>query len=237
MSSENKTIRMFEQVLQRIHEYIISHNLVAGDKLMTEREMASFLQVSRSSVREALRILEMFDVIQSKPGEGTLLKTPHLPNILTSMLPFFSFPTERSIELLESRKVIESGIVKLAAERRKEEDIRLMENAVERMFATSDLEAMIQADVDFHISLANAAYNNTLSDILGLISDLVSQNLYTTRMQTHVIAGANAEFARQHQAILQAIVDRDGNRAADEMEKHIEHHIQLLKSLDYIQGE
>ncbi len=120
MTTVQKNHRMFEQVLHQIREYITSCNLVAGDKLMTERELASFLQVSRSSVREALRILEMFDVIHSKPGEGTVLKTPHIPKILTNMLPFFTIPTETSVELLESRKVLEGGIAKLAAKRRKD---------------------------------------------------------------------------------------------------------------------
>lgn len=97
MTTVQKNHRMFEQVLHQIREYITSCNLVAGDKLMTERELASFLQVSRSSVREALRILEMFDVIHSKPGEGTVLKTPHIPKILTNMLPFFTIPTEHPL--------------------------------------------------------------------------------------------------------------------------------------------
>ncbi|GGG22446.1 FadR/GntR family transcriptional regulator [Paenibacillus abyssi] len=230
--SENKQTRIFEQVLEQIHHYITSRNLVPGDKLMTEREMAAFLQVSRSSVREALRILEMFDVIESKPGEGTILKAPHVPTIFTNIMPFFLIPEERSIELLESRKVIETGLVKLAAERRKDEDIRQMQDAVERMFTTDDLQVMIQADVDFHISLAKAAYNHTLSELLGFISDLISNNLYSTRIRTHVIEGVNTEFARQHQAILQAIVKQDSSLAAQEMEEHIEHHIRLVKSLE-----
>lgn len=232
MTTVQKNHRMFEQVLHQIREYITSCNLVAGDKLMTERELASFLQVSRSSVREALRILEMFDVIHSKPGEGTVLKTPHIPKILTNMLPFFTIPTETSVELLESRKVLEGGIAKLAAKRRKDADIRLMQGVMERMVAAADLENMIQADIDFHLFLAKAAYNNTLSDILILVSDLVTPNLYTVRVQTQMISGANAEFTRQHQAILQAIIDKDGRRAAEEMERHIDYTIQLIKSLD-----
>jgi GntR family transcriptional repressor for pyruvate dehydrogenase complex len=233
MIIDNKNHRIFEQVLLQIREYISSCNLVAGDKLMTEREMAAFLKVSRSSVREAMRILEMFDVIHSKPGEGTILKTPHVPKILTNMLPFFNMPTETSVELLESRKVLEGGLAKLAAKRRKDADIRLMENAVERMAKSGDLESMIQAELDFHLFLAKAAYNNTLSDILVVVSDLVTPNLYTVRVQTHKIAGVNAEFVRQHKAILQTIIDKDGNRAAEEMENHIEYNILLMKSLQH----
>ncbi|MFM9279314.1 FadR/GntR family transcriptional regulator [Paenibacillus jiagnxiensis] len=229
----SKNYRIFEQVLLQIREYILTEKLGAGDKLMTEREMANHLNVSRSSVREALRILEFYDVIQSRPGEGTVLKVPHMSKVLANFLPFFTIPTETTVELLESRKVLESGIAKLAAKRRKEADIRLIAGAVEQMKSTDDLEQMIQADLDFHLHLAKAAYNNTLSDILVVVSDLLPQNLYTIRLQTHIIAGVNAEFALQHERVLQAVIDRDGSRAAEEMEKHIEYNISLMRSLQH----
>jgi GntR family transcriptional repressor for pyruvate dehydrogenase complex len=229
--ANNKNFRIFEQVLLQIREYIVSKNLGAGDKLMTEREMASHLNVSRSSVREALRILEFYDVIQSRPGEGTVLKVPHMSKVLANFLPFFTIPTETTVELLESRKVLESGIAKLAAKRRKDDDLRLISSAVERMRSTDDLEQMIQADLDFHLLLAKAAYNNTLSDILVIVSDLLPQNLYTIRLQTHGIEGVNETFASQHEAVLQAVIDRDGSRAAEEMERHIEYNISLMKTI------
>jgi GntR family transcriptional repressor for pyruvate dehydrogenase complex len=232
MAAANKNNRIFEQVLYEIRDHIQSCNLVAGDKLMTEREMASFLQVSRSSVREALRIMEMFDVIQSRPGEGTVLKTPYIPKVLTNMLPFFNIPTETSVELLESRKVLEGGIVKLAAKRRKDKDIQLMQNALDRMGNTNDLQAMIQADVDFHLHLAKAAYNNTLSDILIVVSDLVMPNLYATRLRTHAISGVSTVFVHHHTAILQAVIEKDGDRAYREMENHIDFSIETMKLLD-----
>lgn len=223
--------RMFEQVLERIREYITSGTIAPGDKLMTEREMAKILQVSRSSVREALRILEIFDVIQSKPGEGTILKNPEVPKILTKLLPFITFPTDTTIELLESRKVLEGGIVKLAAKRRKEEDIRNLKDSIERMKNDRYLEKSIRADLDFHLYMAKAAYNNTLSDILIVVSDVVSQNLYTTRIRMHSIKGVNEELASQHEAILQAIIDKDPNRAYEAIEKHLDFSIEMIKSV------
>lgn len=227
----NKNNRMFEQVLERIRDYISSGGFAPGDKLMTEREMASTLHVSRSSVREALRILEMFDVIESKPGEGTILKTPQIPKLLTNVLPFLRIPTEISVELIESRKVLEGGIVKLAAKRRKEKDIQLMETALDKMMNSRDLQVLIQADLDFHLHIAKAAYNNTLTDILVVVSDTVTQNLYATRFLMHSIQGVNEELARQHLAILQAIIDKDAERANREMEKHLDFSIEMMKSL------
>jgi GntR family transcriptional regulator, transcriptional repressor for pyruvate dehydrogenase complex len=228
----NKNSRMFEQVLERIRLYITTSDLVPGDKLLTERDMAQTLQVSRSSVREALRILEVFDVIYSKPGEGTILKRPQIPKLLTNILPFISIPTDTSVELLESRKVLEGGIVKLAAKRRKLKDIKLMQDALDRMVSSPDLEILIQADLDFHLHMAKAAYNNTLSDILIIVSDLVSQNLYATRFRMHSIPGVNEKLNEQYLAILQAIKDKNPQSAYEEMEKHLDFSIEMIKSLN-----
>lgn len=216
----NKNNRMFEQVLERIRNSISSGALAPGDKLMTERELASTLQVSRSSVREALRILEIFDVIQSKPGEGTILKNPEVPKILTKMLPFITTPLDANLELFESRKVLEGGIVKLAAKRRKEKDLNKLEESITRMMNSKDLEEKIHADLDFHLYLAKAAYNNTLSDILIVVSDVVSQNLYAVGFM-HSNDEVNSKLIAQHRQILQAIKEKNPEKASQELENHL----------------
>nr|WP_241746614.1 FadR/GntR family transcriptional regulator [Cytobacillus firmus] len=218
---------MFEQVLDRIQQSISSGLLAPGDKLMTEREFASSLQVSRSSIREALRILEIFDVISSKPGEGTILKKPEVPKILTKVLPFLTYPLDATMELLESRKILEGGIAKLAAKRRKSKDLQNLKNALSRM-ATVDLEERIQADLDFHLYLAKAAYNNTLSDILIVVSDVVSKNLYTTGFQVHSNEEAYQNILEQHHRIYNAIENKNPQQAYLEMENHLEYIVDFI---------
>lgn len=225
----NKNSRMFEQVLDRIQGSITSGALVPGDKLMTEREFSSTLQVSRSSVREALRILEIFDVITSKPGEGTILKKPDIPNILMKMLPFITIPLDAAMELLESRKVLEGGIVKLAAKRRKAKDLDLLRESVLKMESTTDLEERIQADLDFHLYLAKAAYNNTLSDILIVVADVVSKNLYSTGFQLHSNEEINQILLSHHKNILKAVEEKNQNQAYVEMEAHLDFIIDFIK--------
>ncbi|MEH7344333.1 FadR/GntR family transcriptional regulator [Bacillus sp. JJ1532] len=217
----NKNNRMFEQVLDRLKYSITSGDLSPGDKLMTEREMASTLQVSRSSVREALRILEIFDVIQSKPGEGTILKKPDVPKIITKILPFMTISKDANLELFESRRVLEGGIVKLAAKRRKERDLKNLEESISRMMGSKGLEERINADLDFHLYLAKAAYNNTLSDILIVVADVVSQNLYAIGFQIHSNDEVNSKIIEQHQRILNAIKDKSPELASQEMENHL----------------
>jgi GntR family transcriptional repressor for pyruvate dehydrogenase complex len=225
----NKNYRMFEQVINRIHSYIITNQLNPGDKLMTEREMAELLQVSRSSVREALRVLEMFDCIQSKPGEGTILKSPDLSKMITRFLPFFSIPPETAVEFLETRKILEGGIAKLAALRRSEKDLSQMKQSLVLMSATSDLEVQAQADLDFHIHMANAAKNKTLSDLLFVVSDTVRKNLYTNRLRFYSMPEVDQELSKQHMSIYQAIEDQDPDRAQRELENNLDYSIAVLK--------
>jgi GntR family transcriptional regulator, transcriptional repressor for pyruvate dehydrogenase complex len=225
----NKNNRMFEQVLDRIQQSIASGALSPGDKLMTEREFSSVLQVSRSSVREALRILEIFDVITSKPGEGTILKKPDVPKILTKVLPFLTNPLDSTLELLESRKVLEGGIAKLAAKRRKSKDLQSLEASLLKMENSTDLEERIQADLDFHLYLAKSAYNNTLSDILIVVSDVVSKNLYSTGFQLHSNDEINSILLDQHKRIYDAVFNKNPQLAITEMEAHLEFIIDCMK--------
>lgn len=226
----NKNNRMFEQILEKIQQCISSGSLVPGDKLMTEREFSVALQVSRSSVREALRILEIFDVISSKPGEGTILKRPEVPNILTKILPFVTLPLDSTLELLESRKVLEGGIVKLAAKRRKNKDLEKLEESIIKMEKASNLEERIHADLDFHLYLAKSAYNNTLSDILVVVSDVVSKNLYTTGFQLHSKDEQNAILINHHYRIFEAVTNKDPNQAYIEMENHLDFILNIIKN-------
>jgi len=225
----NKNNRMFEQVLDRIQESITSGKLTPGDKLMTERDFASSLQVSRSSVREALRILEIFDVISSKPGEGTILKKPDIPKILTKILPFLTYPLDETMELLESRKVLEGGVAKLAAKRRKSKDLKILKEALDKMQLTENLEDRLQADLDFHLLLAKSAYNNTLSDILIMISDVVSKNLYTTGFHIYSHEQAYQDILEQKNRIYRAVEDKNLLQASIEMENHLEYISEFIK--------
>ncbi|MFC5650517.1 FadR/GntR family transcriptional regulator [Paenibacillus solisilvae] len=227
----NKNYRMFEQIITRIHNYIVTNHLQPGDKLMTEREMAELLQVSRSSVREALRVLEMIDCIQSKPGEGTILKSPDLSKMITRFLPFFSITPVAAVEFLETRRILEGGIAKLAAQRRTRKDLNLMKQSLDLMNTTSELEVQTQADLNFHFYMANAAKNKTLSDFLFVVSDNLRQNLYTNRLRFYSIPGVYKELSEQHMSIYQAIKDQDPERAQRELESKLDYTIDVLKKV------
>jgi GntR family transcriptional repressor for pyruvate dehydrogenase complex len=231
-----KNNRKFEDVLIQIKDEIVLKNMKPGDKLMPEREMSEALQVSRTSVREALRILEFFDVIQSKPGEGTIIRKPNIANLLANFFPFFLLPTTLNIELLEARKVLEGGIAILAAGRRTAQDIEKMQAAV-KGFLSDDLEIQIQSDLDFHQAMSHAANNKTLSDILFVVSDVFAKNLQSNRMHLFKMPGAKEMLYIQHETVIMAIIAGDGVKAKEALEQSLDfaieriNHSELLKTL------
>jgi GntR family transcriptional repressor for pyruvate dehydrogenase complex len=225
-------------VLIQIKDEIVLRNLKPGDKLMPEREMSEALKVSRTSVREALRILEFFDVIQSKPGEGTTIRKPDIAKLLANFYPFFLLPTSisNSIELLETRKVLEGGIAILAAARRTPQDVKKMQEALKGLLS-DDLDVQIQADLDFHQAMSHAAYNKTLSDILFVLSDIFAKNLQSNRLYLFKMPGAKETLYNQHASVVQAIAAGDGEKAKKSLEESLDfsidgiNHSMLHKSL------
>lgn len=227
MKPITKSNRKFEDVLLQIRDEIVLKNLKPGDKLMPEREMSEALQVSRTSVREALRILEFFDIIQSKPGEGTTIRKPNIANLLANFYPFFLMPTTINIELLEARKVLEGGIAVLAASRRTTQDIEKMQEAL-KGFLSDDLDILIQSDLDFHHAMSQAAGNKTLSDILFVVSDVFSKNLQSNRLHLFKIPGAKEMLYIQHESVVQAIVAGDGEKAKAALEQSLDFAIERI---------
>ncbi|WP_274654679.1 FadR/GntR family transcriptional regulator [Paenibacillus humicola] len=222
-----RTNRKFEDVLLRIRDEIVQSNLQPGDKLMPEREMSEALQVSRTSVREALRILEFFDVIQSKPGEGTTLRKPNIANLLANFYPFFLLPASTNIELLEARKVLEGGIAVLAAERRTTAHIERMQAALEGLLS-DDLDVQIQSDLDFHQAMSDAAGNKTLSDILFVVSDVFEKNLQSNRLHLFKMPGAKETLYNLHAAVIRGIIDGDAGKAKAALEQSLDYAIERI---------
>jgi GntR family transcriptional repressor for pyruvate dehydrogenase complex len=166
-------------------------------------------------------------VIQSKPGEGTIIRKPNIANLLANFFPFFLLPTTVNIELLEARKVLEGGIAILAAERRTAQDIEKMQEAVKGLLS-DDLEIQIQSDLDFHQAMSHAANNKTLSDILFVVSDVFARNLQSNRMHLFKMPGTKEMLYIQHETVITAIIAGDGVKAKEALEQSLDFAIERI---------
>src|SRR6202046_1410729 len=214
-----RTSRLYEQMVQQIEESVLKGTLKPGDQLPAERELAQQLGVSRTAVREAVKTLREKGLVEAYSGRGTFITDG------TSQAARQSFDlmiklgqAEGSSHLAELRLILEPGIAALAAARIQEPEIVALREAVTVMDgAQRDPEAYIEADLDFHLALAEAAANPL---ILSLIDSIVGL-LREQRMKTFYVKGGPERGQQHHRRILEAVADHDAERARVAMRTHL----------------
>jgi GntR family transcriptional repressor for pyruvate dehydrogenase complex len=211
---------LYEQIVQQIEESVLNGSLKPGDQLPAERDLAQRLGVSRTAVREAVKTLREKGLVEAYSGRGTFVTDG------TSQAARQSFDLmvkigqqEGSPHLAELRLILEPGIAALAAERVKDEDVTAMRDAVAVMERSQkDPEAYIEADLDFHLALAEAVANPL---ILSLIDSIVGL-LREQRMRIFNVEGGPQRGQFHHKRILEAMERRDPEMARSAMRAHLE---------------
>jgi GntR family transcriptional repressor for pyruvate dehydrogenase complex len=214
-----QTSRLYEQIVQQIEESITSGALKEGDQLPAERELAQQFGVSRTAVREAVKALREKGLVEAYPGRGTFITdgTSHsIQQTLDRMIKVGQ--PEGTANLAEVREILEPDIAALAATRADEENIAAMREAIAVMDSMrQDADAFIEADLDFHLALAEAASNPL---ILSLIDSIVGL-LREQRMRIFYVNGGPERGQYHHKRILEAIEHRDSQGAREAMRAHL----------------
>ena len=223
--SDKETIRApierrktYELVAERLTEEISSRTLEPGDLLPPERELVAAFGVGRSSIREALRMLESRGLIESN-GAGTF-RIARLSNPLNHSLNLLLEAEETNVaELFEVRRILEGECAALAAARRKREHLDRMGDAIEAMAeGLSSEQAFIDADLRFHLTVAEASGNRVATHLMHAIRGLLQRALASV----YHVPGSPERAIAMHQLILEAIRDRRPDVARDHLHEHIE---------------
>jgi GntR family transcriptional regulator, transcriptional repressor for pyruvate dehydrogenase complex len=213
-----RSSRLYEQIVQQVEESIHKGALKAGDQLPPERELAEQFGVSRTAVREAVKALREKGLVEAYPGRGTFITDGSSYTIRQSLDRMMRSGHEGFTSLAEVREILEPEIAALATTRAGEEDIAAMREQVAAMDAAKgDPEAYIEADLDFHLALAEAADN---AIILSLIDSIVGL-LREQRMGIFQVDGGPERGQYHHKRILEAIEHRDPVGARDAMKAHL----------------
>lgn len=213
-----------QQLMDAIVAAILQGELAAGSKLAAEADMAASFRVSRNTLRETLKILEVFGIIESRHGQGTFVSEyapQRIPNIQIIQL----LSENHSVEaLLDARLVVEPGLAELAAQRRSQEDIRRMTESEAVLVSGS---AACDPRGMFHLQVAAAAKCEILSSFLEMTFQQLLHSPYPM-LQDRAAEDYNAEEIREHGEILESIVAGDGRAARDRMAKHLKNRFELL---------
>lgn len=215
-----------EDIVAQLLSMIREKRLRPGDKLPPERELAVLMDVSRPSLREALRTLSVMGVIELRHGSGIYV-TRLEPARLVEHLDFvFSLDDSTYLQLFETRKALEPAICALAAQRITEEEVAQLEECLSRSsLGFTDYEAYLQADLDLHEIIVTAARNPLLQRFMSSLRSLGK----ASRKRTAVLPGVVEQTIQDHQRIVHALREHQPEAAQQAMLVHLEHVEQRLK--------
>ena len=212
-----------EQLMELLVSAIVRNDLPAGSKLPPEADMAAGFGVSRNTLRESLKILEVFGIIESRHGQGTFVSEfapKRIPNIQIIQL----LSENQSVQaLMDARLVVEPGLAELAAQRRTDDEIERIRNSLDRIFRGENRNVQ---DL-FHMQVAHAAKCSMMSSFLEMLFLQLQYSPYPA-LQDSVTADFNAAEVREHELILEAIIDRDGAEARTRMTRHLRNRFDLI---------
>src|SRR5215470_10386253 len=215
-----RTARLYEQIVQQIEDSILKGALKPGDQLPAERELAQNFGVSRTAVREAVKALREKGLVEAFSGRGTFITNGTTQAIRQSLdLMSRIGQQEGFTHLAELRRILEPEIAALAAVRIEEQLLATMRESVAIMDRSlEDPDAYIEADLDFHLALAEAAANPLVLSLLDSIVGLLREQ----RLKIFRIDGGPQRGQFHHKRILAAIEARDPERSRDAMRAHLE---------------
>jgi len=213
--------KLSEIVVDEIRKRMENGELKIGDKLPNQNQFALELGVSRTSLREAMNILNLLGVIEQKPGFGTVMRKK-IPAINPEGLkPTLLSDSKTTSELLEARYIIESGAVRLTTLHATDRQVEGLGKLVKKMqiFLTEhDFKEYSHIDLKFHSQIAELSRNRFLKE--SFVSIQQHMQLFIAE-HTQILFHVLDESQKHHQAIFKAVSARNPEQASLEMEKHI----------------
>ena len=209
-----------EQVANLLTKSIVSGEYSIGEKLPTESSLCDELNVSRTVIREALKLLKQKGLVESRVAKGTFVISNYEKGIGESVdMMLQTLPAEGIDELLELRCCIEPEFAALAAVKAGEEDLKKMRALIEEMEAClEDPDRFSEYDMEFHMAILNATQNSMMISVMMPIFEKIHKQQYVhIRMKSDFVRKSHS----QHKRIFTAMVSRDAAAARSLVKKHI----------------
>ena len=209
-------------------DHLVNGDWLEGGRIPPERELCQKLGVGRSSLREAMKALEIIGMIEMRAGEGTFVcrRSDFLSHPLLWAIAG-SGVTEAN-ELIEARKLIEVELAGLAAVRATPDDFQQIGIHLDTLETSLEHTGkFLEADIAFHVAIGEAGHNRVLLNSLHLIRNLMQQWVRTSLEQHAFVA---AEALEQHRAIFVAVAKRNPAKAREAMQTHLDAMAVYLRS-------
>jgi GntR family transcriptional repressor for pyruvate dehydrogenase complex len=225
-----KLKRISDQVFEQLRESIFRGEIKPGQQLMPERDLAQALQVSRTSVRDAINKLVTLGLLEHRQGQGTFVQTPdsRSENPLAAAMD-----TEDATihDLLEVRMGLECNAAALAAMRANGNDVSFLERSIHEMREETESGRLgTEADVAFHMAIAYATKNPVHVSLMRNFYDFLFVGIKKNLAHLYENPDNIKEIIKQHQVIYECLRAHDPDAAFKAMQRHINFVIDFFKS-------
>jgi len=227
VGTQVETIRrnkIYEEVARQIERLILA-KMKPGDKLPPERELSEMFHVSRSSIRDAIRSLELLGLVEPRQGVGTVVTEISAETVVNPLSNVLVRQRQLVSELLDVRKMLEPPLAARAATHASADEIAEMQEILKRQAEKmAKGELAIEEDSEFHYAIAMASGNSIVLKVLDLLMDL----LRGTREKALQVEGRPQKSIAGHRQIMAAIKKRDAAGAEAAMCRHLEEIEQIV---------
>jgi GntR family transcriptional repressor for pyruvate dehydrogenase complex len=211
----------FEQLIANV----VNGTWAAGDRLPPERDLCQQFGIARTSLREALKAMELVGMLDSRVGDGTFVcdRSQFLSRPL--LWAFTGTDHNELQDIMEARTLIEENLAGLAAERASDDEIARIGAAVQQMSDSVKAgSSILEADMSFHLAVANAAHNTILTNAVQLLRNVMRQWLFYKVL----IPNVAPTVLDRHKAIYRAIAAHKPAAARSAMRRHLQETVPLI---------
>lgn len=220
--------RVADEIANRIRILILDGTFKRGEPLPSERELAQRFGVSRGSVRDAFRRLEMIGLLETRHGQGTFPRELSVSNLVTPLVSVLAQSRDLQDELMDVRRMFEPAVARVAATRVTDAEIAQLERilrAQERKIRAG--QSAIAEDTAFHSALAHATHNRVVVHVMETLNGLLIESRKLSLRQS----ARPLQSLRGHAGVVAALRRRDPEGAASAMHDHIDQIAELLAQL------
>jgi len=195
---------LVDHVAQDLRETILARKLQPGEFLPSQKDLAAQYDVGLSTVHEAIQVLTALGLVESHPGKGTWVRQDATSTLLHPTAVKARLGELNARQLFEARSVIEVGLSKFAAQRATDQDVQRIRAAMQAMEAAQDNDAFVEADIEFHLAVAQAGHNGLLEQFYHVARELLSEvaieliALPTVKEASMPLQAAVAKAIEQH---------------------------------------
>ena len=230
--------RLYERVANKIETTIVARHYKPQDRLPSERDLAEAFAVSRTVIREAMKLLEARGLIEILTGNGVFVSQPDTSIVTRSLGMYLHLQgtvQDSEFKVHELRRILEVEIAGLAAERATAAELEQLRQIIERMSAADQpREQVAMLDLEYHITLAQATHNEMISLVYEPVIEYLRQQLL---MAWQRYDRSPEVFNHQHQALYEAVRDHDPTRARAAMTAHLDYARELLDRFSSANGD